>query len=299
VSVHCPSLLLAFEHLSKYEFDNDIRCCVVQYRPFVRASLTEVIRRAMEVSRCNKSEQSIEEGKSKKAVTLLLAEALSNLGGSRLLVPHTIIDDALTAVVAGKADGAFVKGSVAQKSKIPTAKLCELSQVADLPIRIPMKEIVQTTGDAATILLEALLPMTLPHMGPQSLEMLTKALMVATEKDEGLTTHEPLRQAIGCVVAEVVGRAAGPDARIMEDSCLRSVVRACRKRLLHVKFTLSSPSMGVAEALATLEAWRSELHQATEPEKRKAARKSVSSNEAVSLELSQAVEDGEEAMSRF
>ena len=112
--------------------------------------------------------------------------------------------------------------------------------------------------------------------------------------------HEPLRQALGLLVAETSRRAGEEDAdEILTRSCVKEVVIATRKRLLYAKFHLDALAHGgLALHLSKLEAWKSRIKKLSkEPRHVEVALEKPTlsgEKEATSLELHESLSGGKE-----
>ena len=303
--------------------------------PLIEAGMEEAARRAERAAEKFAATVSSTSGASKKRDvverTLLVAEMLAELAGSRIsALVRCLNQAALVADQEQECAQAAVKAQPWWKKVAVAAKKggggggvrASFEQVLPSHTDMGTQQASRLAGKAAERLAYDLLPVALPSCTPEELMRLAIALRDATTDDAGSPSHEHLRQALSLVLTEAVRRAslsmASPSpssSPLMNASginnnltkiCVREVVVACRKRLLHLKFSLMSPECGLAAALATLEAWKG-ARKLLQKQKEKEVHAHVHENEyekeAHSLELHSSLEgeegqEGEEAESR-
>ncbi|KAL4547632.1 hypothetical protein Ndes2526B_g06870 [Nannochloris sp. 'desiccata'] len=246
--------------------------------PLVEAGMKEAARRgklaAKQVNRSNETS----EMPSQSSVTeaLVVSGILAELAGTRLAAPLYCLNQAALAASAeidkaqsiasekswwkkvGKAPGNLAPGRKSGGSSSSTTTIGQL-----LPSHTDMgtQESSRLAGEAAKCLERFILPAAISLMNPRELSTLATNLRDATADDAGAPYHEPLRQQLGLVVDEAVKRTSISTIceNLLTRSCVREVMGACRARLLHVKFPLAYPEIGVAESLSKLESWKGQM----------------------------------------
>ena len=238
----------------------------------MEAGLKEVARRAKDLAE-EIDAQSCEDPHGATVLQVIsLTDALSELAGTRVAALSRCLDAAtMSAAAAVQHVQAAAKAKPWWKKMIPRpGKLKKqiqgitfcLDRLLPSHTALGAHEAARNAAEAADTLARVLVPSILPALNAENLGHLAVSLMVATEEDVGSPAHEPFRQALGLVAAEAVERTERTrreDPNVLTQTCARAVVMACRKRLLHIKFTLLEPAEGLPVSLSKLESWRGRM----------------------------------------
>jgi hypothetical protein len=290
--------------------------------PLVEAGMREATRRGrFAVKQVNKNNK-FSELQSPSIVTegLVVSGILAELAGTRLAAPAYCLNQA-ALVASAEIDRAHIAASETcwwkKVGKAPEKLGKKISgggsggRAASVAKRIEQllpshtdmgtQECSRLAGEAAKCLERFIIPTAIPLMNPRELSTLANSLCDATAEDAGAPYHEPLRQALGLVLHEAVERTtiSTTNENVLTRSCVRDIMGACRARLLHVKFPLTSPEIGIAESLSRLESWKIQMkafckaaHAAKEQHKLETSKFSHE-KEATSLELDASFGSGE------
>jgi hypothetical protein len=294
--------------------------------PLVEAGMREAVRRGkLALSKVNKSNEA-SELRSQYIITeaLVVSGMLAELAGTRLAAPvyclnqaalvasaeldrsHTIESDKCWWRKIGKAPEHLGRKSGGSGNGSSST----IGHLLPSHTEVGSQESSRLAGEAAKYLERFILPETVSLMNPDELSTLATNLRDATADDAGAPYHEPLRQQLGLVVKEAAERTSisTRSENLLTRSCVHEVMGACRARLLHVKFPLAYPEIGVAKSLSKLESWKSEMKafcktsRATEQDKPEITGFS-DEKEATSLELDASFsglrEEGEEEVASY
>lgn len=247
----------------------------INCRPLIEAGLKEVARRAKVLS--EEIDAQIYDAPLQTTVrkVLVLADVLAELAGTRLAGLSRCLDAATMSAAAAvehvqaaaKAQPWWKKmtrrpGKL--KKQIQGVTFC-FDKLLPSHTALGAQEAARYAAEAADSLAQFMVPSVLPALNAEEITRLSMALLIATEEDEGSPAHEPFRQALGLIVAEAVERTERvkrEDESLLTRNCARVVVGACRRRLLHVRFTLTEPADGLAISLSKLESWRGRMRRA-------------------------------------